>query len=372
MEHIPVSQPDLSGNEAKYLQECLSSGWISSEGPFVSRLEQDLAKHLGRHYGIAVSSGTAALEIAIRALGIGPGDQVIMPAFTIISCAAAIVRAGALPVVVDSEPDTWNMNVSRLEAAISPQTKAIMVVHIYGLPVDMDPVISIAKKHNLKIIEDAAEALGQTYRGVSCGRFGDISILSFYPNKVVATGEGGMLLTDDPSLKEHCCSLRNLCFQPLRRFVHEELGYNFRMSNVQAALGVAQVERLSDTVKRKREIGLRYNRLFADCSEFTIPVAATAYADNAYWVYGLVLRGELPFNALDVMQKLAERGIETRPFFWPMNKQPVFLKQGLFHDVHCPVAEFIGERGFYLPSGSNLSAEQLERIAHEVITVVRG
>ena len=255
MQPIPVNQPLLDGNEKKYLIECIETGWISSEGSFVKQLEEQFARRVGRKYGIAVSNGSVALDAAVVALKIGPGDEVILPTFTIISCAAAIVRAGATPVVVDCDPKTWNIDINQVEAKITDRTKAIMVVHIYGLPVDMEPILTLANQYGLTVIEDAAEVHGQTYKSRPCGSFGDISTFSFYPNKHITTGEGGMLVTDDEQLADRCRSLRNLCFQPQKRFVHEELGWNFRMSNVQAAIGVAQLERLDSFVTRKRPDG---------------------------------------------------------------------------------------------------------------------
>jgi perosamine synthetase len=260
---IPVNEPLLNGNEKKYLNQCIDTGWISSEGPFVEQLEQKFAARVGRKYGIAVSNGSVALDAAVAALEIGKGDEVILPTFTIISCAAAIVRAGAIPVVVDCDRNTWNMDVSQIEAKITSRTKAIMVVHIYGLPVDMEPVLALADKYGLYVIEDAAEVHGQTYKGIPCGSFGNISTFSFYPNKHITTGEGGMLLTDDEQLAQRCRSLRNLCFQPQKRFVHEELGWNMRMSNLQAAIGVAQLERLDEFIARKRRMGQVYTELLA-------------------------------------------------------------------------------------------------------------
>src|SRR5262249_24976530 len=224
------------------------------------------------------------------------GDEVILPTFTIISCAAAIVRAGATPVVVDSDPDTWNMDVFQIEDKITPRTRAIMVVHTYGLPVDMDPVLALGQKYSLKIIEDAAEAIGLDYRGRPCGSFGDDSVLSFYPNKHITTGERGMVLTNDAGLAERCRSLRNLSFQK-RRYVHEELGWNFRMSNLQAAVGVAQLERLEDTVRGKRAQGRWLAAMLKDVQELKLPAMATDYAENVYWVFGVVLSDEVPFNA---------------------------------------------------------------------------
>jgi perosamine synthetase len=371
MNFIPVNEPLLDGNEKKYLAECIDTGWISSEGPFIKRLEEGMASRVGRKFGIAVCNGTAALDVAVAALKLGPGDEVILPTFTIISCATAIVRAGATPVVVDSDPLTWNMDVNQVAAKITSRTRAIMVVHIYGLPVDMDPILDLAQKHGLKIIEDAAEVIGQTYRSQrsevsgqcaerACGSFGDISTFSFYPNKHITTGEGGMVLTNDPTLAERCRSLRNLCFQK-KRFVHEELGWNFRMSNIQAALGVAQLERLDEFVKRKREIGRRYTELLKDAPGLQLPVAATDYAENIYWVYGVVLKDEVPFDAEEAMKRLALLGIGTRPFFWPMHQQPVFKNLGLLANESCPVAERLAKRGFYLPSGLKLTAAQMDR-----------
>jgi perosamine synthetase len=364
---IPVNEPLLDGNEKTYLIECIDTGWISSEGPFVKTFEEKFAAQVGRRYGVAVTNGSVALDAAVVALGIGPGDEVILPTFTIISCAAAIVRAGAVPVVVDSDPITWNMDVTQIEAKITPRTKAIMVVHIYGLPVDMDPVLALADHYGLQIIEDAAEMHGQTYKGKPCGSFGAISTFSFYPNKHITTGEGGMIVTDDPALAERCRSLRNLCFQPQKRFVHEELGWNLRMTNLQAALGLAQLERLQEFVARKRHMGDRYTQLLTDQPGLQLPLAKTAYADNIYWVYGVVLRPEVPVDAEKIMHLLKHQNIGTRPFFWCMHEQPVFHKLGLFEGVSCPVAENLARRGFYLPSGMALTEPQGDRVAKDLI-----
>ena len=371
MNLIPVNEPLLDGNEQKYLAECITTGWISSEGPFVKRFEAQFAARVDRKYGIAVSNGSGALDIAIAALGIGRDDEVILPTFTIISCAAAIVRAGATPVVVDADPMTWNMDISQLEAKITPRTKAIMVVHIYGLPVDMDEISRLAAKYGLLVIEDAAEMHGQTYRDRSCGSFGDLSTFSFYANKHITTGEGGMLVTDDPEIAERCRSLRNLCFEPQQRFVHQELGWNLRMSNLHAAVGVAQLERLDEFVARKRAMGRRYTELLADIPGIELPLAQTDYAENIYWVYGIVLRAEVPFDAKVVMQKLAAAQIGTRPFFWCMHEQPIFAKMGLFAGVSCPVAERLARRGFYLPSGIALTESQIDRVSSSLREILK-
>lgn len=367
---IPVNEPLLNGNEKKYLIECIDTGWISSEGPFIKEFEEKMSVAAGRKYGIAVANGSVALDAAILALNLGKGDEVIMPAFTIISCAAAIVRAGAKPVLVDSDPVTWNIDVNAIEEKITSKTRAIMVVHIYGLPVDMDKVIELAGKYKLHIIEDAAEMHGQTYKGKPIGSFGDLSTFSFYPNKHITTGEGGMIVTDDAAIADRCRSLRNLCFIPEKRFYHEELGFNFRMTNLQAALGKAQLERLNEFVERKRKMGKQYTQRLSSIDSIQLPPERTAYADNIYWVFGMVLKDSVPFDAAQAMKRLAAEGIGTRPFFWPMHEQPVFQKMGLFANEKYPVAENIARRGFYVPSGLAITSEQIDKVSEAVKKVL--
>ena len=369
-DYIPVNEPLLNGNEKKYLNECIDTGWISSEGPFIKKFEESVSKQVNRQFGIAVSNGSVALDAAVLAMGIGKGDEVIMPTFTIISCAAAIVRAGALPVLVDADPYTWNMDVDQIESKITKRTKAIMVVHIYGLPVDMDPVLGIAEKHGLQIIEDAAEMHGQLYKGKPCGSFGDISTFSFYPNKHITTGEGGMILTNEEGMAEKCRSLRNLCFKPGRRFVHDELGFNFRMTNLQAALGLAQLERLDDFVAKKRKMGALYHSLLEGTAGLQLPLKATAFADNIYWVYGIVLEKEITFDAEEGMKRLNKLGVGSRPFFFPMHQQPVFAKMGLFKNEQYPVSEKIAERGFYVPSGLAITEQQIKVVSEKLKEVL--
>jgi perosamine synthetase len=368
-EFIPVNIPLLNGNEKKYLIECIDTGWISSEGPFIKKFEEEFAAKVGRKYGVAVSNGSVALDAAMLALGLNHGDEVIMPTFTIICCATAITRAGAVPVLVDSDPVTWNMDVSQIESKITPKTKAIMIVHIYGIPVDVDKIIAIAQKYNLKIIEDAAEQHGQQYKGKPVGSFGDISCFSFYPNKHITTGEGGMIATDDLRLAEKCRSLRNLCFKPERRFVHDELGYNYRMTNIQAALGVAQLERMDEFVKKKRRIGEMYNDLLSGVKGIQLNLSKTDYAESIYWVYGIVLKDEIPFDAVEAIKKLEKAGVGARPFFWCMHEQPVFQKMGLFKNEKYPVGENIARRGFYIPSGLGITEEQIKTAAERFKTI---
>jgi perosamine synthetase len=358
-----VNEPVLQGNEKHYLEQCIDTGWISSEGPFIAEFESKFADRVGRKHGIAVANGTAALDIAIEALGIGRGDEVILPSFTIISCILQIVRSGATPVLVDSDPATWNMDLAEVGKKITPRTKAVLAVHTYGLPMDMVPLLDLAARHGVKVIEDASQMHGQSCRKRPCGSFGEISTFSFYPNKLVTTGEGGLLLTDDDWIAKKARSLRNLCFERTKRFVHEHLGWNYRMTNLQAAVGLAQFERLDEFVMRKRAIGRRYNELLADMRGIQRPLSQTEYAENIYWVYGVVLEESVPMLAEEAMQQLALKGIDSRPFFWPMHEQPVLRKMGLFRGERYPVAERLGRRGFYLPSGLALTNDQIERSA---------
>lgn len=369
---IPVNTPLLKGNEKKYLIECIESGWISSEGPFVSEFENKFSAYIGRKHGVAVANGSAALDIAVRAIGIKDGDEVIMPTFTIISPAASIVNCGAKPILVDCEPNTWNMDVTQLEGKITEKTKAILVVHIYGLPVDMNPVLEIAKKYNLKIIEDAAEMHGQTYNNKKCGSFGDISVFSFYPNKHITTGEGGMILTDNEEYADKCKYYRNLCFDNKRRFVHEELGWNYRLTNLQAALGLAQLEQLDFFIKRKREIGKQYAQLLKDIPDIQQPQPSTSYAENIYWVYALVVNNKSKLTAEQIVNELNKRKIGTRPFFWCIHEQPVFIKKGWYKNEKYPVAEHIARNGFYIPSGLGLKDEEINVVASTLIAILQS
>lgn len=362
---VPVNTPLLLGNELKYLTECIKTGWISSEGPFITKFEEQFAAYIGRESGIAVSNGSAALDIAVQALDIGKGDEVIMPAFTIISPALSVVRAGATPVLVDADLLTWNMKVEEVESKITSKTKAIIVVHIYGLPVDINPILALAKRYGLKIIEDAAEMIGQTYRGKRCGSFGDISVFSFYPNKHITTGEGGMILTDDMELNSRCRKLRNLAFEPHgRRFIHHELGWNYRMTNLQAALGVAQLENINFHIERKKELGENYKRGLQDMKGYQQPLHHTEFADNIYWVYGLVADTQELCDK--TIRYLNNSMIGTRPFFWCMHEQPIFQKMGFFKNESFPIAEKLARNGFYIPSGLGLTNEEQSKVINSL------
>jgi perosamine synthetase len=329
-------------------------------------------------FGIAVSNGTTALQVALGCLELGTGDEVIMSAFTIISCAMAIVEHGLVPVLVDSDPRTWCMDVSQIEARITSRTRAIMPVHIYGHPIDMDPLLELAKKHNLAVIEDAAEAHGAEYLSgrngaitswKRCGGMGHISTYSFYANKLITTGEGGMVLTNDSIIAEKARSLRNLCFRPERRFFHTELGYNYRMTNMQAALGVAQLERFEQIIAKKRWMGATYTERLKEIPGMQLPVEES-WAKQVYWMYGLVLDESRGMDAAEFARRLDEQGVQTRPFFLGMHEQPVFWAHGLFKGECYPVAERIAKQGLYLPSGLALTIAQLEETCNAVKRVL--
>lgn len=365
--NVPVNEPLLNGNEKAYLIECIETGYVSSEGPFIRKFENALASYFGRKHAIAVTNGTIAIDIAIDALDLKKGDEVIMPTFTIISCIGGLLRKGCKPVFVDQQQDTWNMDVTQIENKITSKTKAIMVVHIYGLPVDMNPILQLSEKYKLKVIEDAAEMHGQEYFGKKCGSFGDISTVSFYPNKLITTGEGGMVFTDDDTLAERCRSLRNLCFIAEQRFIHYELGYNARMTNLQAAVGLAQFERIEEFIIKKRQIGKLYQERLNGISSIQLPLASTEYANNIYWVFGLIINSDHNLNAKSAMTSLAKSEIGTRPFFWGLHEQPVVKKLGYKMTESFPVSEHLSRRGFYLPSGLAITEQQIDYVSKKVV-----
>jgi perosamine synthetase len=349
--------------------ECLRTGWISSEGRFIELFEQQWAAYCGMHYGVAVSSGTAALEIAVETSGVQPGDEVIMPTFTIISCPMAVVRRGGVPVLVDSDSRTWCMDVSQLEAKVTPRTRAVMPVHIYGHPVDMGPVLDLARRHSLTIIEDAAEAHGAEYKGRKCGALGDLNCFSFYANKIITTGEGGMVLTDHEDHAQHLRSLRNLCFRKERRFYHTELGHNFRLTNVQAAIGLGQFERIEETVERKRRTAAAYIERLEDIGGLQLPVEES-WAKNVYWMFGVVVDEATGWDATGFARELVKCGIITRPFFLGVHEQPVFREMGLFQGERYRISERLARQGLYLPSGPGLTESQIDCVCDAVREVL--
>ena len=363
---IPVNEPALGERELELVTECVRSGWVSSSGPFLRDFEEQWAAYCGRRFGVAVANGSVALQVAVSLLDLQPGDEVILPTFTIVSCALPVVLAGATPVLVDSDSRTWTLDPKQVASKVTPRTRAIMPVHIYGHPANMDPLLELAERHGLALIEDAAEAHGAEYlsRGGwrRCGSFGTTSCFSFYANKLVTTGEGGMLLTDDPQLAERSRRLRNLGFLSSPRFLHYEVGYNFRLTNLQAALGLAQLERLGQIVERKRWLGRAYTERLRDVAGLQLPVEEP-WARSVYWMYGVVLDAEQTgLDARTFAERLAARGVETRPFFLGMHEQPVFHARGLFAGERYPVAERLARQGLYLPSGLGLQECQLDAV----------
>lgn len=370
---IPVCEPNLKGKELEYVTDCMKKGDISSQGEYVPKFEQAFAEFCECKHGIGCANGTVALHLALKALGIGKGDEVIVPTFTMIATANAVKYCGAIPIFVDSELSTWNMRVDEeLENAITDKTKAIIVVHTYGLPVDMDKVNDLAKKYSLYVIEDAAEAHGATYKGKKVGSLGDVACFSFYANKIITTGEGGMVVTNNDKIAERCRSLRNHCFTK-PRFIHYEVGFNYRMTNIQAAIGLGQLERVNELIKEKIRVGATYDKYLSTLSYIERPPKVD-YATNVYWMYGI---RTMIFDKEELMKELERQGVETRSFFYPMHKQPCFKKDKetmLQSYKHMPASEMLYDTGLYLPSSTLLTEEQIRYICDKikVITWKKG
>jgi perosamine synthetase len=366
---IYVNKPAFLGNEKKYLLNCIKTGWVSSDGPYVKKFERNFAKFVGRKFASTVTNGSAALEIAIRALNLKKGSEVILPSFTIISCCNAIVNAGLKPVLVDCYQDTFNMSVEEVKKKISKKTSAIMIVHIYGLTVNLDPILSIAKSNKLKIIEDASEMHGQKYKKKMCGSFGDVSTFSFYANKHITTGEGGMILTNNKKIFINISKLKNLFFGTgVNRFKHSNIGWNHRFTNVQASIGLAQLERIKKIVEKKFSVGLYYTKKLKVLSEsLTLPLTSNEYCKNIYWVYAVLIKDHIKLNSDAIIRLLKKKGIDCRPFFYPMHLQPVFKKKLFFKKEKYPVSEKISKKGFYLPGGLGITRKEQDVVIRAMI-----
>lgn len=358
---IPVCEPLLGEKELEYVTDCLKTNWISSKGKYIEEFEERFANYCGGKYGISTTSGTTALHLALASLGIGSGDEVIIPTFTMISTAFAVVYTGAKPVLVDAEPETWNIDVTRIVEKITNKTKAVLPVHIYGHPCDMDPIMELAKKHNLYVIEDAAEAHAAEYKGRKAGSIGHANCFSFYANKIITTGEGGMVVTSDEKIAEKARALKDLAHSEQKRFLHTDLGFNYRMTNIQAAIGLAQFEKIDELVERRRAHAYLYNSLLKGIDGIKLP-PEKEWAKNVYWMYSILIENEFDMSRDELMQKLKEKDIETRTFFIPVHQQPVFRKMNLFNGETYPVAEGLSRKGLYLPSGSGLTTKQIEYI----------
>jgi perosamine synthetase len=364
---IPVYEPFIGEEEAQAVAAAVRRGEISgSFGESIPAFERRFADYVRARHGVAVTSGTTALQLAVAAAGIGPGDEVLVSASTNIATALAAYHNGAVPVPVDSEDKTWNLDLELVEDLISERTKAIIPVHLFGHPVDMDRLLDLAARHELTVIEDCAESHGATVRGRMTGALGDMGCFSFYANKIITTGEGGMITTNEDALAERFRLLRNLAFQR-PRFLHEHAGHNFRMTGYQAAMGLAQLDRIDFVLAEKRRVAHTYDRLLEDVRGIVTPVELD-WARNVYWMYGIVVTEEFPLSRDELIAYLAEREIESRTFFCPMNMQPFLCRQPGFREVQCPVAERLWERGMYIPCGIDLPDETLA----EIVDVIRA
>jgi len=365
---IPVCEPVLDGREMEYVMDCLATNWISSAGKYIRLFEEKFSQYCGMPWGVACSNCTTGLHMSMLALGIGPGDEVLIPDFTLIVSANTVIQTGARPVLVDVDPKTWCIDANLIEAKITPRTKAIMVVHMYGHPCDMEAICAIAKKHQLAVIEDCAQAHGAEVNGKKAGSLGDVACFSFYGNKILTTGEGGMVLCRDEKLAARMRTLRDQGFQE-PRFVHEVMGFNYRLTNVQAAIGLAQVERIDDKILAKRLIGQTYNELLAGNQDFTLPYEEP-WAKNVYWMYGILVEKSFGLSKDDLMVKLKTKGVDTRSFFCPMHMQPVYAgSDPRFPDISgdYPVSKDLWNRGLYLPSGLGLTKAQMTEVVEKLV-----
>ncbi len=368
--NVPVNEPVITPAAKKYVADAMETGWVSSGGPYLEKFEKAFAEYVGVKHAIAVTSGTAALHIALLSVKIGAGDEVIVPDFTMIASVFAIIYTGATPIFVDIESDTYNIDVTKIEAAITKKTKAIMPVHIYGHSVDMDPLLAIAKKRGLKVIEDAAEAHGALYNEKQCGSMGDIGCFSFYGNKIITTGEGGMIVTNDDGLAEHMRRLKDLSHMPGRRFWHDEVGYNYRMTNLQAALGLGQMESITDFLRHKDWMAGEYGKRLGKIKGIQLPVTKK-YAKNVHWMYGILLTEEFPMTRDAFRAALKEKGVDTRDFFPSSAKQPIIQK--LYHrSERFPVSEKVANQGCYLPSGLALTQEQINYVCDSIESIAKA
>lgn len=361
---VPVNAPIITDAAKAYVADAMNTGWISSAGPCIEKFEEQFAKYIGVKHAIFTSSGTSALHTAMCALNIGTGDEVIIPDFTMIASPFSVMYTGATPVFVDIDPQTLNIDAARIEEKITPKTKAIMPVHIYGLPCDMDPIIAIAKKHDLAIVEDAAEVHGAEYKGKKCGSIGTINAFSFYGNKIITTGEGGMITTDDDALAQRARSLKDLAHSPSKRFRHEELGFNYRPTNLQAAVGLGQLESIDALLERKRSMAALYKEGLSGIDGLRLPIEKEDRT-NVYWMYAVMVES----GRDELCAKLKERGVDTREFFLPCHSQPAIAVQ---MNELFPVTENISRRGFYLPSGLAITDEEIEYVCkcmNELLTM---
>ena len=370
---IPVNKPLITKEDIIYLNKSISKGWISSEGPEVKKFENNFSNFIGHKYSVAVSSGTAALEIAVKSLKLQKGDEIIIPNFTIISNALAALKENLSIKLVDCSIKDWNMNIAEVEKKITKKTKAIIATHIYNFPIRVDILKKICDKNKIILLEDAAEVIGQKLNNKLCGSFGDISIFSFYANKQITTGEGGMITTNNKKLYEQSKSLRNLCFGKLDRFNHDDIGWNYRMTNLQASLGVSQLKRIKSIVNKRHKVGQEYFQRLKNNKNIYIPEIARNYAKNIYWVIAFVITNKnLKIDAKKLMKMLIKYRIQTRPFFWPMHMQKVLKnKYKISNGDSYKNSEYISRYGLYLPSSLDIKSNQIKFICDKVNSILK-
>ncbi|MDD5623341.1 MAG: DegT/DnrJ/EryC1/StrS family aminotransferase [Candidatus Peribacteraceae bacterium] len=361
---IPVNEPVITPEAKQYVMEALESGWVSSAGPFLQKFEEGFARAIGVKHATLTTSGTTALHLALVSLGVGPGDEVIVPDFTMIATVFAVMYTGATPVFVDVDPETYNIDPAKLAAKITARTKVIVPVHLFGHSCDMDPILALARERHIAVLEDAAEAHGATYKGKTCGSFGTMSAFSFYGNKIITTGEGGMLCTNDDALAERMRSLKDLSHSPKQRFLHEQVGFNYRVTNLQAALGLGQLEHIEEFLGKKRAMTAGYHRQLQGIPGLHLPVTKE-YAGNVFWMYAVRVDRTFGMTRDALRAALKERGIDTRDFFLPCHSQPAVAKRFPTQESF-PVTERIATEGFYLPSGLAITDEQITQVCDAI------
>jgi len=368
---IPICTPRISEEDVRRLEECVRSTWISGTSKYVGEFEENFSRYCGCNEGVATNSGTTALHLALATLGIKKGDEVIIPTFTMIATANAVTYTGARPVLVDSEPCTWNIDALKIEEKITRNTKAIIPVHTYGHPTDMDPILEIAGKHGLYIVEDAAEAHGAEYKGKRTGSLGDIGCFSFYANKIITTGEGGMIVTDNEELAEKARWLRAHAFgREGKHFYHEALGFGYRMSGLQAAIGLVQLEHIDEFVTIRRDNAKLYDSLLSELEGRMTLQPEAPWAKNVFWMYSVLIHESFGMSRDDLMRELELNGIETRTFFYPIHAQPIYSHQ--HRREKFPIADELSAKGMNLPSGNCLNAEQIEYVCNHIKNSVKG
>ena len=368
---IPVNFPIITKEDALEVFKTVKSGWVSSTGDKIINFENKFSKLTKRKYATTVSNGTAALEIALKTLNLKKNSEIIIPTFNIISAALAIIRNNLRPVLVDTDLKTWNMCLKDFENKITKRTKAVIVTHTYNFPCDMSRIIKICRQKKIIIIEDAAEMIGQTYKGKPCGSFGEISTFSFYANKHITTGEGGIILTNKKKIYEKACNLRNLAFGKKNRFNHEDMGWNYRFTNMQAALGLSQLKRVKKIISLKRSIGIQYFNLLKNNKNIIVQEPKQNNENNIYWIFGILIKKNSKFKKNLVIKKLLKKNIQTRDFFWPMHKQKIFKRKKLFKINKFPNADFLSNNGFYVPTGINISKKEIQYVAKVINDILK-